>query len=55
MRVVVLHLCTKFEVCRPCHSEDMAHDVCQHSALMGQVTLIFDRLTLKLVCESRLR
>jgi len=21
---------TKFEVRRPCHSEDMAHDVCQH-------------------------
>ena len=30
MRVVVLHPCTKFEVCRPCHSEDMAHDVYQH-------------------------
>jgi len=39
MRVVVLHPYTKFEVRRPCHSEDMAHDVCQH-------------LTLKLVCES---
>jgi len=43
---------TKFEVRRPCHSEDMAHDV---SALMGLVTLTFDRLTLKLVCESHLR
>jgi len=30
MRVVVLHPCTKFEVRRPCRSEDMAHDVCQH-------------------------
>jgi len=28
MRVVVLHPCTKFEVRRPCRSEDMAHDVC---------------------------
>ena len=26
----VLHPYTKFEVCRPCRSEDMAHDVCQH-------------------------
>jgi len=30
----------------------MAHDV---SASMGLVTLTFDRLTLKLVCESHLR
>jgi len=30
MRVVVLHPYTKFEVRRPCRSEDMAHDVCQH-------------------------
>jgi len=30
MRVVVLHLCTKFEVRRSCRSEDMAHDVCEH-------------------------
>jgi len=30
MRVVVLHPQTKFEVCRPWHLEDMAHDVCQH-------------------------
>jgi len=22
--------CTKFEVRRPCHSEDMVHDVCQY-------------------------
>ena len=50
MRVVVLHPYTKFEV--HCHSEDMAHDV---SALIGLVTLTFDRLTLKLVCELRLR
>jgi len=21
---------TKFKVCRPCYSEDMAHDVCQY-------------------------
>ena len=27
MRVVVVHRYTKFEVCRPCRSEDMAHDV----------------------------
>jgi len=30
MRFVVLHPCTKFEVRRPYHSEDIAHDVCQH-------------------------
>jgi len=48
MRVVVLHTYTKIEVCRPCHSEDMAHDVCQ---AMGLVTLTFDLLTLTLVCE----
>jgi len=29
----------KFQVCRPCHSEDMAHDV---PALMGLVTLTYD-------------
>jgi len=52
MRVVVLHPCAKFEVRRPCRSEDMAHDV---SALMGLVTLIFNLLTLKLVCESHQR
>jgi len=52
MRVVVLHPYTKFEVHRSCHSEDMAHDV---SALIGLVTLTFDRLTLRLVCELRLR
>ena len=49
MRVVVFHPCIKFEVRRPCRSEDMAADV---SALMGLVTLTFDLLTLKLVCES---
>ena len=52
MRVVVLHPYITFEVRRPCRSEDMAHDV---SALMGLVTLTFDLLTLKLVCESHLR
>ena len=52
MRVVVLHPCAKFEVRRPCHSEDTAHDV---SALTGLVTLTFDRLTLKLVCKLHLR
>jgi len=52
MRFVVLHPYTKFEVRRPCRSEDMAHDV---SALMDLVTLNFDLLTLKLVCESRER
>ena len=30
MRVVVLHLCTKREIRRPCHSEVMVHDMCQH-------------------------
>ena len=30
MRVVFLHPYTKFEGRRPCYSEDMAHDVCQH-------------------------
>jgi len=50
MRVVVPHPYTKLEVRRPCRSEDMADDV---SALMGLVTLTFDLLTLKLVCESR--
>jgi len=33
------------------HSEDMANDV---SVLMALVTLIFDCLTLKLVCELHL-
>ena len=28
--VVVLHPCNKFEVHRPCYSEDMAHGVCQY-------------------------
>jgi len=28
MRVVVLHPYTKFEVRRPCQSENMAHDAC---------------------------
>jgi len=51
MRVVVLHQYTKFEVRRTWHSEDMAHDVCQH----GPGEPDFDRLTLKLVCESHLR
>jgi len=44
MRVVILHPYTKFEVRRPCVL-----------ALMGLVTLIFDLLTLKLVCELHLR
>jgi len=39
MRVIDLDPYTKFKVRRPCHSEDMAHDV---SALMGLVTLTFD-------------
>jgi len=52
MPVVVLHPHTKFEVRRPCHSEDMAHCV---SALMGLVTLTFDLLTSNLVCKSHLR
>ena len=51
MRVIVLHPYTTFEVRRPCHSDDMAHNV----SLMGLVTLTFDCLTLKLVCESHLR
>jgi len=53
MRVVVLHPYTKFEARRPCHSEDMAHNVL--TALMGLVTLTFDHLTLKLVRESHLK
>jgi len=24
------HQCSKFEVRRPCHLEDMAHNVCEH-------------------------
>jgi len=52
MRAVVLHPYTKFEVRRPCHSEDIARCV---SALMGLMTLTFDLLILKLVCESHLR
>jgi len=44
MRVIVPHPYTKFEVRRPCRSEDV-------SALMGLVTLTFDLLTLKLVYE----
>jgi len=28
-----MHPLTKFEVRRPCRSEDMAHDVCQHGDL----------------------
>jgi len=35
MRVVVLHPYTKFEVRRPCHSEDMAHDVSQCVSING--------------------
>jgi len=53
IRVVVLHSYTKFEVCRPCRSEDMAHDVVW--ALVGLETLTFDLLTLKLVCKSHQR
>jgi len=30
MRVVVLYPYTEFKVRRPCHTEDMVHDVCQH-------------------------
>jgi len=30
MQVVVLHPCSKFEVRRPCRSEDTVHDVCEH-------------------------
>ena len=52
MQVFVLHSCTKSEVRRPWHSEDMAHDVL---ALMSLATLTFDRLTLKLVRKSHLR
>jgi len=50
MQLVVLHSYTKFEVRRPRHSEDMAHDVCQRP---GDPDLW--PLTLKLVCESHLR
>jgi len=30
LQVVVLYPYTKFEVRRPCRSEDMVHDVCEH-------------------------
>ena len=43
----------KFEFCRPCHSENYCARCVW--ALMGLVTLTFDLLTLKLVCESHLR
>jgi len=49
MRLVVLHPYTEVEVCRPCHSEDMAHDV---SALMGLVTLTYDPETGMLVASK---
>jgi len=45
MRVYVFHPQTNFEVRRPWHSEDMAHDV------YLLVTLIFDLWTMKLVCN----
>jgi len=51
MPVIVLHPYIKFEVRRPCHSED----VDDMSPLMGLVTLTFDLLTLKLVCKSHQR
>ena len=41
MRVFMFHLCTKFEVRRPSHSEDMTHFRSQQSALVGLVTLTF--------------
>ena len=43
----VLHLCTKFEVCKPFHLEDMTHFRSQH--LVGLVTLTFAKLALRLV------
>ena len=49
-RVVVLRPYTQFEVRRPCRSEDMAHDVCQHYWAWWPW-----HLTLKLVCESHQR
>jgi len=39
--VVVLHPYTKFEVRRPCHSEDMAHDVCEHQCTWWPWPLTF--------------
>jgi len=39
MRVIILHLYTKFKV----------------SALLGLVTLTFDRVNLKVVCELHVR
>jgi len=47
IRVVVLHLCTKFEVLRPSRSEDMTQF--SVSALIGLVTLTFNLWTLKLM------
>jgi len=53
MRIVVFHQYTKVEVCRPCRSEDYGAQCV--SALIGLVTLTFDLLILKLVCESHQR
>jgi len=57
IRVVVLHLYTKFEVCRPCHSEDMGQrTMCVSINEPGDLDLWqFDLLTLKLVCKSHQR
>jgi len=46
IRVVVLHLYTKFEVRRPFRSEDMTHFRSQHYVGLATLTLPF---TLKLV------
>jgi len=51
MRVYVLHQHTNFEVLRPYRLEDMAHF---HFVCLP-VTLTFDLLILKLVCELHLR
>jgi len=52
MRVVVLHSCTKFEVRR--HAiRKIWRTMCV--SINGLVTLTFDLLTLKLVCESHQR
>jgi len=50
MRVYVLHQHTNFEVLRPYRLEDMAHF---HFVCLP-VTLTFDLLILKLVCELHL-
>ena len=50
LRVVIFHPYTKFEVRRPCHSEDIVDDVCHHWWAWWPSSL-----TVKLVCEAHQR